>query len=132
MVRSISFSEDLQPGIHSVHGNRIGIQQVILNLIMNALEAIESHPTKNPEILVSTRFEGREEIVLSVSDTGPGIEPDHLTSIFDSFHTTKTGGIGMGLSICDSIASEHGGKIWAENRPQGGSTFFFRMPCGDK
>jgi signal transduction histidine kinase len=95
---------------------------------MNALEAVESHSTESPEILVFTRSEGSEGVILSVSDTGPGIEPDHLTSIFDSFHTTKTGGLGMGLSICKSIAEEHGGKIWAENRHEGGSTFFFNLP----
>ena len=128
LLRNISLSEDLHPDIPPVYGNRISIQQVILNLVMNALEAIESHPTENPEILVFTWTEGSKEVILSVSDTGPGIEPDHLTSIFHSFHTTKAGGLGMGLSICKTIAREHGGKIWAENRPEGGSTFFFSLP----
>jgi len=128
LSRTISLSEDLQPDIPPVYGNRISIQQVILNLVVNALEAIKSHPTKSPEILVSTRSEGNEGVILSVSDTGPGVQPDHLASIFDSFHTTKTGGLGMGLSICKTIAREHEGKIWAENRSQGGSTFFFRLP----
>jgi PAS domain S-box-containing protein len=131
LLRNISLSEDLHPDIPPVHGNRISIQQVILNLVMNALEAIESHPTENPEILVFTRPEGNKGVILSVSDNGPGIEPDQLTSIFDSFHTTKTGGLGMGLSICRTIAGEHGGKIWAENRPEGGSTFFFSLPFGE-
>jgi PAS domain S-box-containing protein len=130
LLRNISLSEDLHPDLPPMHGNRISIQQVILNLVMNALEAIESHPAKNPEILVFTRPEGKEGVILSVSDNGPGIEPDHLTSIFDSFHTTKSGGLGMGLSICKSIAGEHGGKIWAENRSEGGSTFFFSLPFG--
>jgi PAS domain S-box-containing protein len=128
LLRNISLSEDPHPDIPPVYGNRISIQQVILNLVINALEAIESHPTENPEILVSTRFEPSEGIILSVSDTGPGIKPDHFASIFDSFHTTKTGGLGMGLSICKTIVGKHGGKIWAENHSQGGCTFSFSLP----
>jgi len=129
LLKKVSLTENFQPDIPPVYGDRIQIQQVILNLLMNALEAIEEHHTMTPKVHISTRFKGNDAVILTVSDSGPGIKPDQLTSIFDSFYTTKTGGMGMGLSVCRSIAKEHGGKIWAENRAEGGATFFFRLPC---
>ena len=125
--RKIFLTEDLQPDIPTVYGDRIQIQQVILNLIMNALEALEDHHISTPKVLVSTRFKDFDGVLLSVSDTGPGIKPDQITSIFDSFQTTKKGGLGIGLSICRLIAEGHGGKVWAENRPEGGAVFFFKL-----
>jgi len=120
--------EDLQPDIPPVNGDRIQIQQVILNLVMNALEALKGHHISTPEVIVSTRFGDNKEVLLSVSDSGPGIKPDQLNTIFDSFETTKKGGLGIGLSICRSIAQRLGGRLWAENRPEGGAIFFFSLP----
>jgi len=111
-----------------VNGDRIQIQQVILNLVMNALEALKGHHISTPEVIVSTRFGDNKEVLLSVSDSGPGIKPDQLNTIFDSFETTKKGGLGIGLSICRSIAQRLGGRLWAENRPEGGAIFFFSLP----
>lgn len=127
--RKIVISEELQPDIPSVRGDRIQIQQVILNLAVNALEALKGHHVSTPEVIVSTRFGDNKEVILSVSDSGPGIEPDQFNTIFDSFETTKEGGLGIGLSICLSIAEKLGGRLWAENRPEGGAVFFFSLPC---
>jgi len=128
--RRIFLSENLQPDILPVYGDRIQIQQVIFNLVMNALEALKGHDISKPEIIVSTRCKENKDVILTVSDSGPGIEPGELDSIFDSFQTTKKEGLGIGLSICRSIADKHEGQLWAENRPEGGAIFFFRLPSG--
>ena len=128
--RKIFLSESLQPDIPKIYGHHIQIQQVILNLLMNALEALDENRGTTSEIFLSSRVEENQFVVLSVSDSGPGIKPDLLVSIFDSFHTTKKGGMGVGLSICRSIIEDHGGTIWAENRPEGGAVFFFKLPFG--
>ena len=111
-----------------VYADRIEIQQVALNLVMNSLEAISGQHISFPEIIVSTKFSENKGVILSVSDSGPGIEPGRINTIFDSFETTKKGGLGIGLSICRSIADQHGGRIWAENRPEGGAIFYFSLP----
>ena len=80
---------------------------------------------------MSTRFGDNKYVILSVSDSGPGIEPNRIDSIFDAFETTKKGGLGIGLSICRSLADNHGGQIWADNRPEGGAVFFLRLPIVD-
>jgi PAS domain S-box-containing protein len=126
--RKILMLEDLQPDIPPVNGDRIQIQQVILNLVMNALEALKGHNASTPKVILSTRFVDNKQVILSVSDSGPGIEPERLNTIFDSFATTKEGGMGIGLSICRSIAEKLGGRLWAENRPEGGAIFFLSLP----
>jgi PAS domain S-box-containing protein len=125
---NILILEDLQPEIPPVYGDRIQIQQVTLNLVMNALEALKGHHVSTLEVIVSTRFGDNKEVLLSVGDSGPGIEPDQLNTIFESFETTKKTGLGIGLSICRSIAERLGGRLWAENRPEGGAIFFFSLP----
>jgi PAS domain S-box-containing protein len=129
--RRVFISKDLQSDIPPVYGDQIQIQQVILNLLMNALEALGANRGTTSEILLSSRVEENQGVVLSVSDSGPGIKPDLLVSIFDSFHTTKADGMGVGLSICRSIIENHGGTIWAENRSEGGAVFFFKLPFGE-
>jgi len=126
--RGVSISENLQPDIPPVYGDRTQIQQVILNLVMNALEVIKGHHISAPEVIVSTQVEDNQEVILSVSDSGPGIEPDQLNTIFDAYETTKEGGLGIGLVICRSIADKHCGQLWAENRSEGGATFFLSLP----
>lgn len=126
--RRIFLSENLPPDIPPVYGDRIQIQQVILNLVMNALEALKGHDVAKPEIIISIRFKENKDVILGVSDSGPGIEPDQLNAIFDPFQTTKKEGLGIGLSICRKIADGHGGQLWAENRPEGGATFYFTLP----
>jgi PAS domain S-box-containing protein len=128
--RKILLSESLQPDIPKIYGHHIQIQQVILNLLMNALEALDENRGTTSEIFLSSRVDENQCVVLSVSDSGPGIKPDLLVSIFDSFYTTKAGGMGVGLSICRSIIEDYGGTIWAENRPEGGAVFFFKLPFG--
>ena len=111
-----------------VLGDPIQIQQVLIKLIRNACEAVRD--CREPDVLVRTLLVGNETLI-SVEDSGRGIPPDDLPALFDSFFTTKDDGMGVGLSISRTIIEAHQGKIWAENRPEGGSRFSFTLPLAD-
>jgi PAS domain S-box-containing protein len=117
-------TEDLLP----VQGDRVQLQQVVLNLILNAVEAMGSVETGARELSISTEQDQRG-IVVAVRDSGPGIHPTHLERVFQAFYTTKSGGTGMGLSICRSIIDAHGGWLWAEANEPRGAVFQFTLPC---
>jgi PAS domain S-box-containing protein len=115
-------------GLLPVHGDRVQLQQVILNLLLNAIEAMASVEEKPRDLLISTA-QDRTGVVVAVRDSGPGIDPVHLDHIFKSFYTTKPDGTGMGLSICRSIIDAHGGRLWVEANQPRGSTFQFTLPA---
>lgn len=111
-----------------VSGDRIQLQQVVINLIMNSLQAMIGHKNLPRELHV--RIHAKESLaVVEVHDNGPGIDPKHLALLFDAFFTTKEEGMGIGLSICRSIIELHGGRIWADSQPNGGTTFSFSLPA---
>ena len=113
-----------------VHGDRVQLQQVVLNLILNAVEAMSSVEEDARELSISTRQGPTSDVFVAVQDLGPGIDPERLDEVFAAFYTTKNAGIGMGLSICRSIITAHGGRLWAEpNRPRG-AVFQFTLPAG--
>ena len=117
------------PGdIPLVMADRVQIQQVLLNLIRNAMEAMEDQTTRRLTIGADAR-EGMVEI--AVSDTGAGLPPDVAARLFQPFVTTKEDGMGIGLSVCRTIVEAHGGRIWAEPAPAGGSVFRFSVPVAD-
>jgi signal transduction histidine kinase len=105
------------------------MQQVFLNLILNAIEAMSSDEGRR-ELLISTEQSQTDGIVVTVRDSGPGIDPERLDHIFEAFYTTKSSGVGMGLSICRSIISAHGGRLWAEAGKPKGAVFRFTLPVG--
>ena len=108
-------------------GDRIQLQQVILNLVVNGIDAMKDTPSENRIISIRTsRVEKFAE--LSVSDRGPGIPDDKLKEVFEPFYTSKSGGMGMGLSIARTIVEAHHGLIWAKNRDHGGASFRIRLP----
>jgi PAS domain S-box-containing protein len=111
-----------------VEAGRIEIQQVIMNLAMNAMRAMADTPTPRREVVIATATEGRH-IRVSVADHGPGITPAQLPHIFEPFFTTRSSGLGMGLAICRRIVEAHGGRIWAENVESGGARFSFTLPA---
>lgn len=119
-------AEDLPP----VSADRIQLQQVIVNLVQNGIEAM-SHVTDGPRRLsIRSERNGEGTVLVAVSDSGPGIEPKDQKRIFHAFFTTKPHGMGMGLSISHSIIESHGGRLWATNNSEGGATFQFTLPVG--
>jgi PAS domain S-box-containing protein len=123
----LSVQKSLAAGQLPVNGDRVQLQQVVLNLILNAIEAMGLIDDRVRELSISTE-QDRDHILVAVRDSGPGIDPAHSERVFEPFYTTKSGGVGMGLSICRSIINAHGGRLWAEaNKPQG-AAFRFILP----
>jgi hypothetical protein len=118
----------LSEGLCPVHGDRVQLQQVVLNLLLNAVEAMDSVEAAPRDLLISTR-QDHTGVLVAVHDSGPGIDPEHLDQIFNSFYTTKPSGTGMGLSICRSIVDAHGGRLWAEANEPRGAIFQFTLPA---
>jgi signal transduction histidine kinase len=108
--------------------DEIQIQQVVLNLIHNAIEAMEEAGTADGVVKVSAVSTSSDEIAVSVSDGGPGIEPETARQIFEPFYSTKRGGLGVGLSISRAIVEAHGGRLSLTPNEGGGSTFQFTLP----
>jgi PAS domain S-box-containing protein len=128
VIRNVSVHLDIQEELPHVLGDRIQIQQVLLNLIINGLDAmVDVHP-ESRNIIVKTEYAVKNSVTVSVGDSGTGIQPDQMQQIFEPFHTTKADGMGMGLSINRSIIQAHHGELWAENNQNQGATFFFTLP----
>ena len=109
-----------------VEGDRVQLQQVVLNLILNAVEAMGSVQERPRELSIST---GQTQgVLVAVRDSGPGIDPENIERVFEAFYTTKSSGVGMGLSICRSIIDAHGGRMWAEANEPRGAVFQFTLP----
>jgi C4-dicarboxylate-specific signal transduction histidine kinase len=121
---------DLAADLPSVRGDRVQLQQVVLNLIMNGIEATRGKADRGKEIWIRTRSEGTAGIRIVVEDSGVGLGPEIAEKIFQPFFTTKDQGIGMGLSISRSIVESHAGRLWADPRPSGGAVFQFTVPVG--
>jgi C4-dicarboxylate-specific signal transduction histidine kinase len=124
---NISVQTQLADGLPRIHGDKVQLQQVILNLIINAVEAMSSVPEGSRELLISTRKDVGGVVVV-VQDSGPGLSPESVDRLFDAFYTTKAGGMGMGLSICRSIVEAHGGQIVASRDVGPGATFQLTLP----
>ena len=117
----------LTEGALSVEADRVQLQQVVLNLILNAVEAMGSVQERPRELLISTE-QDHTGVLVAVRDSGPGIDPENIERVFEAFHTTKSSGVGMGLSICRSIIDTHGGRLWAEANEPRGAVFQFTLP----
>jgi len=111
-----------------VRADPVHVLQVLLNLATNAMDAIAEHPSDMRQVTVRTAMHANSNVAVVVSDSGPGIEEQVIEEIFDTFYTTKQHGTGLGLSIARTIVDTYGGKIWAENRPEGGAAFHFTLP----
>src|SRR5712672_1375215 len=124
----VSLETELSGGLETIMADRIQVQQVILNLVMNGIEAMNAI-TDRPRVLrVGSRIDGPGSVLIAVTDTGTGLDPAKVDRIFDAFFTTKPEGMGMGLSICRSIIEAHGGRLWASPNPPHGSVFRFTLP----
>ena len=127
VANGVSVQTRLAEALSPVYGDRVQLQQLILNLLMNAVEAIGSSEARARELLISTEQDHKGALV-AVRDSGPGIDPECLERIFAAFYTTKSNGMGMGLSICRSIVEAHGGRLWAEANEPRGALFQFTLP----
>ena len=127
IIRHVALTLDLAPGLPPISADRVQLQQVILNLALNGIEAMHEKSNGDRLLTIATSRAGRG-VMLAVRDRGTGIHPDHMDRLFDPFFSTKPAGLGVGLRICWSIVTGHGGRIWAENNPDGGATFFFTLP----
>jgi C4-dicarboxylate-specific signal transduction histidine kinase len=138
MVRSaiannrVSVRTHLREGLDPVQGDRVQLQQVVVNLVVNAVEAMGTVEDGARELSVSTEQSPTDGILVAVRDSGPGIDPAQLDRLFESFYTTKASGIGMGLSICRSIIDAHGGRLWASANEARGAVFQFTLPIAQE
>jgi signal transduction histidine kinase len=129
MLRSgVSARTELAGDLPMVPGDRVSLQQVILNLVVNAIEATRMIADGPRELVISSQSDGPGEAVIAVSDSGVGIDDSSLDQIFNAFFTTKQDGMGMGLSISRSIIEMHGGRLWATSNESPGATFRFSLP----
>jgi PAS domain S-box-containing protein len=119
----------LADGLPFVEGDRVQLQQVMLNLIINAVEAMSGTSEGSRELLISTGKSDADDVDVAVRDSGPGLAPATLDRLFDAFYTTKPSGLGLGLSICGSIIEAHGGRLWASANLPRGAVFQFTLPA---
>ena len=123
---------ELSEDLPLVAGDRVQLQQVILNLLLNALDALANVYERAREITIRTHREDGEQILLAVRDTGVGIDTARAEAVFDSFYTTKTNGMGIGLSVSRAIIDGHHGRLWCSQNEGPGTTFLFTLPCASK
>ena len=130
MLRNgISLQTQLAQGLPFIWGDRVQLQQVLLNIIMNAVEAMNEVREGLRELLISTADDGSSNVLVALADSGPGLSSTTLKHLFDPFYTTKPGGMGMGLSICRSVIEAHGGRLWATANVSKGAVFQFTLPA---
>jgi len=127
-AKGVAIDCALQPKLPLVAGDRVHLSQVLLNLLMNAMEAVQSCPVDSRRIRIEARVAPAGLIEVSVQDSGPGVPQECIEKVFDPFFTTKSAGMGMGLALSRTIIESHGGRIWAEPGAQGsGATFRFAL-----
>ena len=126
----VSVQTQLAEDLPLIQGDRVQLQQVILNLIINAVEAMSGVSEGPRELLIGTEKDASSGVLVAVQDSGPGLDPESFDRLFDAFYTTKPCGMGMGLSICRSIVEALGGQIWATRTAGPGATVQFSLPIG--
>jgi PAS domain S-box-containing protein len=126
--RAVSLRLELASALPSILGDRVQLQQVIINLVMNGIEAMQSVTDRPPELVIQSRQDGTQQVLVSVTDCGVGFSGKDADRLFNAFFTTKASGMGMGLSICRSIIEAHGGRLWATANVPDGATFQFTIP----
>jgi two-component system, LuxR family, sensor kinase FixL len=124
----VSLRMELAPALPTILGDRIQLQQVVINLVMNGIEAMQSVTDRPRELVIRSCQDEKQQVLTSVTDCGAGIAAESTDRLFVPFFTTKSGGMGMGLSICRSIIEAHGGRLWATANTPHGATFQFTLP----
>jgi two-component system, LuxR family, sensor kinase FixL len=131
-LRHVSVRLELAPRLPRVRGDRVQLQQVVLNLVLNGLDAMQESAAGDRTLVLRTAKESSVAVRVAARDSGAGIDEADLDQIFHAFYTTKSAGLGMGLAIARSIVEAHGGRLTAENNPDGGATFSFTLPVGEE
>ncbi len=124
----VSIKLDLASGLPAVFGDRVQLQQVIMNLVINGIEAMSAITSRPRKLVIQSCLDDAGQVLVAVKDFGIGIEPENANQLFRAFYTTKPEGMGMGLSICRSIIEAHGGRVWASTNAGPGATFQFTLP----
>jgi len=124
----VSLRTELAPELSPILADRVQLQQVIINLVMNAIEAMQPVTERPRELIIRSQQDAARQVLVTVQDCGVGISTEHADRLFNAFFTTKSGGMGMGLSICRSIIEAHGGRISSANNAGPGATFQFTLP----
>ena len=125
----VSLRTDFAPALPMILADRVQLQQVIINLVMNGIEAMQAVTDRPRELVIRSRQDETQQVLISVTDCGVGISAENADRLFNAFFTTKSSGIGMGLSICRSIMEAHGGRLWAIANVPHGATFQFTLPA---
>ena len=129
LKHGVSVRTQLADGLPLIQGDRVQLQQVVLNLVLNAVQAMGGVADRTREVLIATSQTEPNEVCLGVRDTGPGLSAETLPRLFEPFYTTKPGGMGMGLAICRSIIEAHGGRLWASGHEPRGALVQFTIPA---
>jgi C4-dicarboxylate-specific signal transduction histidine kinase len=132
LSRQVSLRTELASALPPVLGDRVQLQQVVINLVMNALEAMAPVTDRPRDLLIRSQRDDSNEVIVAVTDSGMGIDSENAERLFNAFFTTKPTGMGMGLSICRSIIATHGGRLWASPNADHGSTFQFTLPSNSQ
>jgi PAS domain S-box-containing protein len=128
VLLNVDVAFELMPALPLLVGDRVQLQQVVLNLMLNAFDAMKDCPTNERRVILRVEPDDAGAVKVAVRDRGIGLSRDQLDKIFQPFYTTKRDGLGMGLSISHSIVTDHRGRLWAENNPDRGATFYFTVP----
>jgi len=126
--KRVSVRTKLSGNLPQISADQVQLQQVVLNLVTNAVEAMSAMPDDSRVLNISSKHGHPDDVIIAVEDSEPGIDPKDLNRIFDAFFTTKSQGLGVGLSICRSIVESHGGRLWASMRRPRGSMFYLTLP----
>jgi len=130
IFRNVGIETELDGSLPPVLGDKVQLQQVLINIVMNGAEAMSGIPPGQRKLILRTQRKDHS-LCVSVRDFGPGVDKENLERLFEPFFTTKGTGLGMGLAVSSSIIKNHGGRIWAENNPDAGATFFIELPIDE-
>jgi PAS domain S-box-containing protein len=131
ILHNVHIVLEMTPDAPKILGDRVQLQQVMLNLLLNAFQAMKDSPMSERQVTIRSRFDKGNAMIISVRDCGVGLKDDQLEKMFQPFYTTKSDGLGMGLAISRSIIEGHGGRLWAQNNPDRGATLYFSVPAGE-
>ena len=131
ILHNVNIVLQIDPGLPKVYGDKVQLQQVMLNLLLNAFQAMKDCPVNDRQVTVRTELDGGHKLIVAVRDPGEGLKEDQLEKMFQPFYTTKNNGLGLGLAISRSIVEAHGGRLWAQNNSDRGATIMFTVPFGE-